>query len=118
MERYDTHVEDDTLFLQTGAGDLEIGSMSLITDLLGEEYTIEYEEEATVVGWLDADDDATLTFEVRETIESMDFDERFARRMDEESLEATTPEGHPERTVEFAETMREIWDSKGTVEID
>jgi YD repeat-containing protein len=118
MDRYDTRIEDDTLFVETGEEDLEIGSMSVIVDLLGETYTLEYDEEVKVVGWLDTDEDATITFDVRETIADLDFDDRFVRRMAKESLDRETPGGIPERTAAFAELMREIWDSKGTFEFD
>lgn len=118
MERYDTRIEDDTLYLESGEGDLEIGPMAVITERLGETYTIEYDEKAQAVGWLQTDEDGTITFDVRETIEAYHFDEKFARKIAGESIERTTPEGHPERTVAFADLVQEIWDSKGNVELD
>lgn len=36
MHRYDTRIDDETLFIETAERDLEIGSMSVVRDLLGE----------------------------------------------------------------------------------
>ena len=119
MERYDTRIDDGTLYIEVGEDDLEIGSMDDICEILGgETYTLEYEEEAQAAGWLQTDDDGTITFDVRETIDDMDYNETFVEKMAEEPLEATTPEGYAVRTAEFAELMGEIWDSKGNIEIE
>lgn len=42
---------------------------------------IEYDEEVNVVGWLQTDEDATITFDVRETADDIDSDEQFVERI-------------------------------------
>lgn len=118
MQRYDTRIDGGTLYVEDGQGWLEIGSMDDVCDIVGgETYTLEYDDEARVVGWLQTDEDGTITFDVRETIADMDYDETFVKRMAEESMDRTTEEGYPERTAAFAELMVEIWDSKGNVDL-
>ena len=117
MRRYDTRVENGTLFLESDGEDVEIGRMDDVCEMLGETYTLEYDEKAQTVGWLRTDDDGTITFDVRDTIEDMDYDETFVDRMRDESVDQTNEDGYPERTAAFADLMREIWDSKGNVEL-
>lgn len=117
MERYDTRIADDVLYLETPDGEIEVGSMTAVCELLGgETYTVEYDPEAAAMAWLDVDEDDELTFDVRETIADLDFDERFVRKVAGEPLDRETPEGHPRRTDRFAELMRTIWDSRGSVD--
>lgn len=120
MDRYDTRIDaDDTLYVESGEGELEVGDMSDVCEILGgDTYTLEYDEKARATGWLRTDEDGTISFDVRETIDEMDFDERFVRKLADAAIDRETPEGYPERTARFAELMREIWDSKGAVDID
>lgn len=119
MERYDTRIDDGTLYIETDGDDLEIGSMDEICELLGgETYTIEYDDEARAAGWLQTDEDGTITFDVRDTIDDMDYDDTFVERMAAEPLDRETSAGYRVRTAEFADLMAEIWDSKGNVEIE
>ena len=118
MDRYDTRIEDGTLYLDGPSGTLEIGPMAAIVDVLGETYTIEYDEKAQAAAWLQTDPDGTITLDVRDTIADLDFDDAFVDRLTDEPLDAETPAGHPRRTEAFADLLDEIWESKGNVEID
>lgn len=119
MERYDTRIDDGTLYIEVGEDDVEIGSIDDICEMLGgETYTLEYSDEAQAAGWLQTDDDGTITFDIRETIDDMDYDETFVEKMVEEPIDRTTPDGRPVRTAEFADLMAEIWDAKGNIELE
>ncbi|SFR91586.1 hypothetical protein SAMN05216559_0942 [Halomicrobium zhouii] len=118
MQRYDTRIDDGTLYIEAGEGDLEIGSMDDVCEILGESYTLEYDEEAQAAGWLQTDEDGTITFDVRETIDDLDYNETFVEKMAEEPLDRENPDGYPVRTAAFADLMGEIWDSKGSYELE
>ncbi|NLV10221.1 hypothetical protein ACAH01_11120 [Halomicrobium sp. HM KBTZ05] len=118
MERYDTRIDDDTLFVEVGDDDLEIGRLDDIYDLVGgETYTIEYSEKAQAAAWLTTDDDGTFTFDVRETLADMDYNETIVEKLASKPVDATNTDGYPVRTATFAQLMMEIWDSKGTVDL-
>lgn len=118
MDRYDTRIEDGTLYLDGGGGSLEVGPMADVVDILGETYTLEYDEEAQAAAWLRTEADGTITFDVRETIAEIDFNDAFVSRLTGEPLDVETEDGYPIRTAAFADLLRDIWDSKGNVEID
>lgn len=120
MERYDTRIDDGTLYIEAGDDGLEIGSMDDICEILGgETYTLQYEEDAAkAAGWLQTDEDGTITFDVRETIDDLDYDNTFVTKMADEPIDRTTPDGYPIRTAEFANLMAEIWDAKGNIELE
>lgn len=118
MERYDPRIEDDTLFVEVGDKDLEIGSLEDICAILGgESYTLEYGEKARATSWIDTDDDGTITFDVRETLADMAYSKTIVDRIANQPIDATNPDGYPIRTAKFAELMQEIWDSKGSVDL-
>lgn len=116
MERYETVVEDDILFLDLGADRFEVGDIDEIVGLVGgETYEVEYDgDHSQVVEWLDLDEDHTLEIDVRETITDMDFPESFVRKLAERDGE--TDSGHDARAAYFAEMMATIWESKGNLE--
>ena len=121
MDRYDTRIEEDALYIEAEGGDVEVGRMTDVCEILGgDTYTIEYEDEDAVKAarWLETDEDGTLSFDVRETIDDMDYDATFLKKVADEPLDRETPDGYPVRTKEFAELMAEIWDSKGNVELE
>ncbi|QGN07588.1 hypothetical protein Hrd1104_09930 [Halorhabdus sp. CBA1104] len=115
MERYDTKLDDGTLYVQWDDGWLELGSMATIRDLLGgDTYEIEYDDDQSKVPWLENElEDNTLTFDVTEAITDMDFNGDFVSELAEVSIDDTGRAGHPQRTAAFAEKMREIWDAQG-----
>lgn len=115
MQRYDTKLEDGTLLLESDDGWLEIGSMAAIEELCGgPTYEIEYDDRQAKAPWIEEElDDQTLTFDVRETLLEMDFNDEFVADIEDHSLEETSDDGHPARTVAFAEKMLEIWDAQG-----
>lgn len=83
----------------------------------GETYTIEDEDFGRPVDWLTPDEDDTLTFNVRETLESMDYPSDFVEELRSYDL-IVADDGVPERTELFAEFMRSVWDSKGAFDAD
>lgn len=117
MRRYDTRFDNGTLYVEGPDDWLEIGPISDIQMILGgETYTIEYDERAQATGWLDTDEDGTITFDIRETIEDMSYDEEFVTTLAATPLEQTDSEEYPHRLSLFAEMMQKIWDSKGNLE--
>lgn len=118
MERFDARVDGDTYYVDSPEGELAVGAMSDIVELLGETYTIEYDEEQQIAGWLQTEEGGTISFDVRETLAGMDYDETMVRKIAGWRLDVETPEGYPRRTAEFADLMAEIWDSKGTIEVE
>ena len=120
MQRYETRVEDGTLYVEGTAADwLEVGSLDDIVALAGgETYTLEYDDYGRAADWVATDDEGVLTFDVRETIADMSYQEDFVQALEGASLEETDEEGYPRRTVLFADLMTRIWDSKGNVDLD
>lgn len=113
MERYGTVIEDGILSLESGEDRLVIGEIDHIVDLIGgETYTISYDSDySQTVDWLDLEDDNTLSFDVRETIDDVDFPEPFVSE-----LAAREAEEYPtERASFFAESMQKSWDAKGNL---
>jgi len=127
--RYETDVRDGVLYLQApaaeGGGDgpddatddttwLEIGELDDVVDLVGcEEYVLQYDERQRAVGWLDTDEEGRLTFDVRETIRTTDFDDDFVEAVAGAPADESTEEGHPKRARTFADLLTTIWDAKG-----
>ncbi|WP_135663612.1 hypothetical protein [Halorhabdus rudnickae] len=120
MQRYDTKLEDGTLFVEWADEWLEVGKIDALRDLFGgETYEIEYDETQSKAPWLENDlEEQTLTFDVTETLVEMDFDEEFVADVAEEPIEETGPRGYPVRTEAFAEKMIEIWEAQGHQEDD
>ncbi|GAB3040134.1 hypothetical protein [Natronobiforma cellulositropha] len=116
MNRYATDVRNDRLHLETDDGWIEIGPMDDIVDLVGgETYAIQYDERQRQMSWLDTDEDGTLTFDVRETLERMDYDQEFVENLVSVDGDATDEAGYPLRASVFADLMTSIWDSKGSL---
>jgi hypothetical protein len=119
MERFQTRIDDDGVLYVEGPDDwLEVGAMDDVVELVGgETYTLEYGERQQAVSWLNTDEDGTITFDVRETIDDVSFDREFVTNLANTGLE-TGPDGYPKRTAFFADMMTEIWDSKGNLDYD
>lgn len=93
---------------------LEIGPMDEVVELVGgEEYVLEYDERQRQMGWLDTDAEGRLTFDVRETVRRLDFDDEFVRAVAGAPADESTDEGYPKRAVTFADLLTTIWDAKG-----
>lgn len=117
MRRYATDVRDEVLYVETDDGWLEVGPLDEICTLVGgETYTIEYDERQRTMDWLDTDAEGKLTFDVRETIQGMDYNEEFVAELAAVDGDATDADGHPLRASVFADLMTSIWDSKGSLE--
>ena len=116
MKRYETSIRDDVLYLEGEDGWFEIGPIHDICSLVGgETYTIEYDERQRTVGWLDTDSDGTISFDVRETIAEMDYNDEFVATLEAIESNETDDEGYPLRASVFADLMTEIWNSKGSL---
>lgn len=114
MDRYDTDVRDGVLFLESTDGWLEIGRLDDICELVGgETYTLEYDERQRQVDWLDTDEEGKLSFDVRETLTEMDFNDEFVGNIEPVDADETDEDGYPLRASVFADMMMNIWDSKG-----
>ncbi|MFB6128961.1 MAG: hypothetical protein ABEJ47_04280, partial [Halorhabdus sp.] len=115
MERHDTKLEDETLFVEFEGEWVEIGPLDALLDLFGgETYEIEYDDTQSKVPWLeDSLEDNTLSFDVVETVTDMDFDDEFTEEVVEQPLDSTGNQGHPLRTETFVAKMIEIWEAQG-----
>jgi len=113
VKRYDTEIRDGVLYLESDDGWIEVGPMDQICELVGgETYVLEYDEHQRSVAWLDTNEDGTLTFDVRNTIEQMSYDREFVSNI--ASIDQDDVDGeYPLRASVFADLMVSIWDSKG-----
>lgn len=118
VQRYDTRLDDDGTFFVEGPDEwVEIGSMEEICELVGgETYSIEYDDRERAAGWLETESDGRLTFDVRETLTGMTFDEEFVRTVSDAPLDAQDANESSSRTFLFVELMTNIWDSKGNID--
>ena len=115
MRRYETRIENGMLQVEGADGWLEVGEITTICDLLGgETYTIEYDDHERSAAWLDTED-GELTFDVRETLADISFDEEFVTNLSNVPLEAPDEETHSKRVEYFTDMVQMIWDSKGRV---
>ncbi|MFC7215846.1 hypothetical protein ACFQO4_17390 [Saliphagus sp. GCM10025334] len=113
MKRYETRVEGGTVYLETDEGDLEIGDLDTIVDVIGNEtYTITYDEKQRTQAWLETDEEGRVTFDVRETIVDLDHRREFVEKMRAIDRSEETY-GLPERAVEFAEEIVSIFEQQG-----
>jgi len=120
MTQLETRVEDDTLYVADGDGGwLEVGTFPDIFAVVGgETVDVQYGAKEAAFGqpWLDTDEDDVLTIDVRETLADMSFPPVFVARLADRSLgDGTGPDGVPERTTYFAESMERVWRSRGDV---
>jgi len=117
MQRYDTRIDDGTLYIEVGEEDTwRSGRWTTSARYSAATLHPGVRREAQAAGWLQTEDDRTITFDVRETIDDVDYNETFVEKMAEEPLDRETPDGYPVRTAAFADLMAEIWDSKGSYE--
>ncbi|PSP94082.1 hypothetical protein BRC91_07000 [Halobacteriales archaeon QS_4_62_28] len=118
MERHPTRIDDETLCIEIEGQSLEVGRLADICAIVGgDTYTIEYDSREQAAAWLGTDEDGQITFDVRETLADMDYNDAFVEKIRTEPLDETTDEGYPVRTATFAKLMQEIWDSKGQIEL-
>jgi len=117
MKRYQTDIRDQTLYIETDDGWLEIGAIDDICRLVGgETYSIEYGERQRTADWSGADADGVFTFHVPETLADLSYDKEFISNVDSVPLDETDGDGYPLRTSVFSDLMMRIWDSKGDLE--
>lgn len=82
MTRYQTHVEDGTVYVGTDDGLLEIGSVDAVLDVVGgPSWTISYsEEERTRYPNMDTSDEG-LTVDVVDMMQAMTHSQRFVETL-------------------------------------
>lgn len=115
MQRYDTRIEDEILYVEGQNGWLEVGEMTTVCEHLGgETYTIEYDDHERSAAWLDTKD-GKLTFDIRETLADISFDEEFVTNLSNVPLEEAEGGSHSKRSEYFTDMLQMIWDSKGRV---
>lgn len=116
MKRYRTDVRGGTLHLERDDGWMRVGAMDDICELVGgEEYSIEYDERERAAAWLN-DDEGTVTFDVRDTLADLTFDDEFVGLVAQVGMDEVDEEGYPLRTSVFADMLTRIWDSKGDID--
>ena len=115
MKRHKTRIEDDTLYVETDDGWLEVGEMADVYALIGgKTYTIEYDEkQRNYAEWLDADDDGRMEIDVHETLAEMSYLSKFVENLRARDLELGGNKDYPRRTIYFSNYMVKIWDTKG-----
>jgi len=112
--RYDTRIDDGTLFVEHEDGWLEVGAMADVLELLGgETYTIEYTGRQAAAAWIDPDENNEITVDLRERIAEMTFNEEFVGDIADAAPDEAGEAGHPERAERFAAKMRDILESAG-----
>lgn len=117
MTQYEARIDDGVCYLDGDEGRIEVGEIDTIVDLVGgETYTIEYDNKARQAAWLNTDDDGTITFEVRDTIDGYAFGDEFVTNLVNVDPDETDEDGNPARAAFFAEMLTRIWDSKGNLE--
>ena len=118
MRRFESKIEDGTLYVEGRDGWIEVGTVDNIVELVGgETYTIEYDDYAQAVDWVDTDEEGRLTFDVVETVEGFSFQEDFVTQLADVDLDRKDEDGYPMRTSFYADMMTSIWDSKGNLDM-
>jgi hypothetical protein len=117
MKRFESKIEDGTLYVEGTEGWIEVGTVEDVVELVGgETYALEYDDYGQAADWLDTDEEGVLTFDVVETVEGLSFQEDFVEQLAAVSLDAEDEDGYPMRTSFYADMMTTIWDSKGDLE--
>ena len=115
MDRFETDIQNSTLYLVGADQRIEVGEVAHIIDTLGEVYEIDYGEQQQELPWLDVED-GVLEVDVRETLDEITFDAAFVERVSTASLEQPADERDmPERTARFIELIESIWQPDGTL---
>jgi len=86
-DRYETHIEDGTVYVDADVGRVEVGPYQDLINRFGEEYEIEYddwEKERYDVSFADEG----MTIQLRETVEAMTHSEDTVQWLRAKSMEA------------------------------
>lgn len=116
MRRYDTKFEDGRFYVESDEGWLVVGETDHLVDLLGETYTLEYDDAQRKVSWLNTDEDGQLSFDVIETLADLTFDEELVSELESHEYESDPNYDYPVRTEVFVDMIRTIWDNKGNID--
>lgn len=115
--RYEAMIDAGTLYIEGERGRFEIGPIDGIVNLLGgETYTLEYTDRQSAAAWLATDEENTISFDVRETLEDWGYTDELVSIVKETPLEEDGESGYPIRTEVFVDQVRTIWDAKGDIE--
>jgi hypothetical protein len=92
MARFETHVEDDTVYVDTPDGSLEVGSLEDVLDVVGgPAWTIRYSDAATERHpGMDTSDEG-LVVDVVDMMQAMTHSERFVETL---AAQPAEPTGH------------------------
>lgn len=88
MVRYETHVENDTVYVGTPDGPLEVGAVETVLDVVGgPAWRIEYSDAASELG-MDTSDEG-LVVDVVDMMQAMTHSERFVETLAAQPAEPT-----------------------------
>lgn len=120
MRRHATAIRDGTLYVETEEGDLEVGALAAIYELVGgETFDVEYDTtHAAYFDWVETDADGVMTIDVRDALAGMDYPTAFVEKLAERPIEDPGDGGPPERTAFFADAMTTVWAQKGNLDDD
>jgi hypothetical protein len=72
MDRHFVRIEGETCVIDGADDQLPIGPIdAVVATVGGEEYVVEYDDEAASSPWLATDDDGTLTVDVRSAVDEL-----------------------------------------------
>lgn len=115
--RYEAKLEDDVLYVEHDDGWLKIAPIETVVELIGgETYTLEYDDRAAAVSWLNTDENDTISFDVRETILELTYLADFVGNLKNCPVKEPGDTGYPKRAELFADLVTAIWDAKGNLD--
>jgi hypothetical protein len=110
MARYETHVEDDTVYVGTPDGPLAVGALSDVLDVVGgPAWRIEYSDAARDLG-MDTSDEG-LVVDVVDMMQAMTHSERFVETLAAQPTEPTGADDISPRLGLFAGKLLENLES-------
>ena len=115
MGRHTATIDNEICYVEGPDGRFEVGPITKIVDLIGgKTYSVEYDDKAAQYPWLSTDKDGMLSFEVRDAIEGMGFEETFVDQLQNTPLTELNDEGVPHRLAFFADMVTQMWDPSRT----
>jgi hypothetical protein len=114
MDRHVVRIEQEECLVDATGDSVTIGSVDAVVEAVGgEEYVLQYDDDAASTPWLSTDADGTLTVDVRSAMDDLPLPPGVT---DELSSRSQAPENGPsERVRYFAAVLQAIWDAKGRV---
>lgn len=116
--RHESIIEEETLYLEVEQNLLEVGEIGDVIELIGGgEYDIKYTNREAAPTWLRTNEDNSVSFNVRDTIQDLTFTTDFVTTLKNCPIDEQGVDGCPKRTELFAELLVEIWNSKGNIDL-